>query len=44
MVLLILNSCKVIMGSAIGILMNGTLLGQILIYQKPALKKQKKEE
>lgn len=32
------------MGSAIGIVMNGTLLGQILLYQKPAPKKQKKED
>lgn len=35
---------SVIMGSAIGIIMNGTLLGQILLYQKPAPKKQKKED
>ncbi|RLN35743.1 uncharacterized protein C2845_PM03G07240 [Panicum miliaceum] len=34
----------VIMGSAIGIVMNGTLLGQILLYQKPTPKKQKKED
>ncbi|CAL5072756.1 unnamed protein product [Urochloa decumbens] len=35
---------SVIMGSAIGIVMNGTLLGQILLYQKPSPKKQKKED
>ncbi|PAN13901.1 hypothetical protein GQ55_2G359700 [Panicum hallii var. hallii] len=35
---------SVIMGSAIGIVMNGTLLGQILLYQKPTPKKQKKED
>lgn len=39
-----LNPSKVIMGSAIGIVMNGTLLGQILMYQKPAPKKEKKED
>lgn len=39
----ILYPSKVIMGSAIGIV-NGTLLGQILMYQKPAPKKEKKED
>ncbi|BAF21547.1 mannose-P-dolichol utilization defect 1 protein homolog 2 isoform X2 [Oryza sativa Japonica Group] len=35
---------SVILGSAIGIVMNGTLLGQIVLYQKPAPKKEKKRD
>uniref|UniRef100_A0A0D9WYS2 Mannose-P-dolichol utilization defect 1 protein homolog n=1 Tax=Leersia perrieri TaxID=77586 RepID=A0A0D9WYS2_9ORYZ len=35
---------SVILGSAIGIVMNGTLLGQIVMYQKPAPKKEKKRD
>ncbi|KAG8080586.1 hypothetical protein GUJ93_ZPchr0007g6258 [Zizania palustris] len=35
---------SVILGSAIGIVMNGTLLGQILIYGEPAPKKDKKTD
>ncbi|KQK16286.1 hypothetical protein BRADI_1g28010v3 [Brachypodium distachyon] len=35
---------SVLMGSAIGIVTNGTILGQIMMYQKPTLKKEKKEE
>lgn len=37
-----LNSCQVIMGSVIGIATNGTILSQILVYQKPDAKKEKK--
>jgi mannose-P-dolichol utilization defect protein 1 len=32
------------MGSAIGIVTNGTILSQIVMYQKPVPKKEKKEE
>ncbi|XP_037453535.1 mannose-P-dolichol utilization defect 1 protein homolog 2-like [Triticum dicoccoides] len=35
---------SVLMGSVIGIVTNGTILGQIAMYQKPAPKKGKKEE
>lgn len=35
---------SVVMGSMLGIIMNGTLLGQIILYQKPQAKKEKKEE
>ncbi|WOL10782.1 hypothetical protein Cni_G19541 [Canna indica] len=35
---------SVIMGSVLGIVTNGTILSQILIYQKPVAKKEKKEE
>ncbi|KAJ0969848.1 hypothetical protein J5N97_022725 [Dioscorea zingiberensis] len=33
---------SVIMGSVLGVLLNGTILSQILLYQKPAAKKEKK--
>jgi mannose-P-dolichol utilization defect protein 1 len=35
---------SVIMGSAIGILTNGTILSQIVMYQKPQVQKEKKKE
>ncbi|XP_072983256.1 mannose-P-dolichol utilization defect 1 protein homolog 2 [Typha latifolia] len=35
---------SVVLGSVSGIIMNGTILSQILIYQKPQVKKEKKEE
>ncbi|KAK2984067.1 hypothetical protein RJ640_012018 [Escallonia rubra] len=37
-----LDLCKVIMGSVIGIVTNGTILSQIITYQKPPAKKGKK--
>uniref|UniRef100_A0A5B7AJI5 Mannose-P-dolichol utilization defect 1 protein homolog n=1 Tax=Davidia involucrata TaxID=16924 RepID=A0A5B7AJI5_DAVIN len=35
---------SVVMGSVLGIVMNGTILSQIIIYQKPPAKKEKKNE
>lgn len=35
---------SVALGSALGVLMNGTILSQIIIYQKPAPQKQKKKD
>lgn len=40
--LIFLNFCEVVMGSVIGILTNGTILSQIIIYQRPQPKKEKK--
>lgn len=40
----LLDLLEVVMGSMLGIIMNGTLLGQIILYQKPQAKKEKKEE
>ncbi|KAF3667228.1 Mannose-P-dolichol utilization defect 1 protein -like protein 2 [Capsicum annuum] len=34
----------VALGSALGVLMNGTILGQIITYQKPTPKKEKKKD
>ena len=33
---------EVVMGSVLGIVMNGTILSQIIVYQKPHGKKEKK--
>lgn len=35
---------SVALGSALGVLMNGTILGQIITYQKPTPKKEKKKD
>ncbi|PIN13514.1 hypothetical protein CDL12_13872 [Handroanthus impetiginosus] len=35
---------SVVLGSVIGIFTNGTILSQIIIYQKPPAKKEKKEQ
>ena len=38
----VLDSFEAIMGSVLGILTNGTILSQIIIYQKPQIQKEKK--
>ncbi|MCE7766889.1 hypothetical protein GQL56_30145, partial [Pseudomonas putida] len=35
---------SVALGSALGVLMNGTILSQIIIYQKPTPQKEKKRD
>ncbi|KAK9135874.1 hypothetical protein Syun_015204 [Stephania yunnanensis] len=35
---------SMILGSVLGILTNGTILSQIILYQKPSVKKEKKVE
>ncbi|KAF8404969.1 hypothetical protein HHK36_009864 [Tetracentron sinense] len=40
----ILEFLLLILGSAIGIMTNGTILSQILVYMKPSAKKEKKVE